>query len=702
MKKCLILIALLLLTQVNNVSAQHKLTASEDSLFFAPDTVCVNQPVTLKNNVLNAASYYWGFCSGYLKNAPTGTNLGKKFNLHLPTNIDIINDSGIFYGFAINSETREFLRYNFGNSLNNVPTITNFDSLKGGLPVNPTSLYILKDTFSHNWYIFVSGGFTRAKSTLGRIDFGPHLGNPRPNVANFGNYNNLLNYPKGLFVAQDGSNNWYGYLVNQASSELIKLDFSFNVSNTPLMENLGNISDAFGNPVLNGPSDIAAIRDKGNWFFFVTNAYANTVARLDIGPDLGTPTPGAFLGTSLGDFNFRINYPTSITINRDCGELYAYVIDSTTSQLVGIQMPEAIGPYYAIDYNNVGLLNFPSSISSIIRDRDNLYGFVVNPRDSTLTKIDFSRCGNSSIPSFTEVTPPVHSYNLAGLYNIYYVIDQGLPTQRVNCKPIRVLPNPPINMNMDTTICQGDTIKLYTKSNLADSIQWFSDYNIDTTYIFRDSVKVWPYYTTEYPVILYYPFGCVVDTQVRIHVSRVKADAGPDRWIRDGVTSTLGGAYTTRYNSITLEDGMYNYRWYPFEFMSDSTVTNPVVNPPYDYTYYLEVTELNDTFKCKSIDTVTVRVNCGDIVLPNAFSPNSTNAAVNRFGILNNQIVKLNYFRIYDRWGVLVFETNNVTEGWDGTYNGKIAPVGVYVWTADAFCSTGKSIKKQGNVTLMR
>jgi gliding motility-associated-like protein len=702
MRKCLLLVALLLLTQLNKLSAQ-KLTPSVDTMFYAPDTVCIHEPVPLKSNIFNAANYYWGFCSGYQMNAPTGINLGKKFHFHIPSDINVVYDSGSYYGFVINSQTRELLRLNFGNSLSNVPTVTNFDSLKGGLAVNPTSLYILKDTFSHNWYIFITGGFTPATSTLGRVDFGPHLSNPRPNVANFGNYNGMLNFPKGIFVAQDGNNNWYGYLVNEASSELIRLDFAFNVSNTPLMQNLGNIPDQLNSPTLSNPTDIAAVKDKGKWYLFVTNAGSGTLARIDLGTTLDTQlVAGDMIGNSLGNFNFRINWPSSITINKDCGEMYAYITDSTTSQLVGIRMPEAIGPYYAIDYNNIGLMNYPSAISSIIRDKDNIYGFVTNPRDSTLTQIDFFHCTNSSIPSYTEVNPPLYSYNSPGVYNIYMVVNQGLPTQQVNCKPITVLAYPPINMNTDTTICEGDTIRLYAKSNLADSIIWTGSYNIDTTYLYGDSVRVWPDYSVGYPVVLYYPFGCVVDTEVRVHVSKVHADAGPDRWIGDGKTTTLGGPNTSFFSDITLTDTSFSYHWFPFEFLSDSDKLYPVANPPYDYTYYLTVIENNDKFKCQSMDTVVVHINCADIVLPNVFSPNSANSATNRFYILNHELIKLNYFRVYDRWGALVFETTNPTIGWDGTYNGQPAPVDVYVWEADAFCTSGKEITKRGNVTLLR
>ena len=697
MKKWLFFIAILLLTQSGKVCAQ--------ALFNAPDTVCIHQPVTLTSNVFNQQSYYWGFCSGYLNNYPTGANLGKTYGLKIPGNIDIAYDSGYYYGFLVNTATSEFLCYFFGTSLNNEPTVTNIGSVLGGLPVNPTSLFILKDTISQHWYIYVSGGMTQATSTLARLDFGTHLYNTHPNIVNFGNYNGVLNYPKGVFVAQDADNNWYGYVVNFNNSHLIRLDFSYNESNTPLMSDLGNPLSPGGNPTLNFPTDLAGILYQGNWYFYITNlgitngeSGNGSLALLQMGDSLA---PVIMLDTNINNFDFRIDSPSAVTLNLDCGELHAYNTDSTTSQLIGITIPTPSNPatYTATDYSILGGMNFPSSISSILRDSDDLYAFITNSADSSLTKIDFLQCHNSSIPSYTEVAPPAYTYDTPGIYNVYYVVNQGLPTMQVGCKQITVLAYPPININPSSTICIGDTVRLYAVSTLADSIEWFSGYNIDTSYIYRDSVKVWPAMNYTYPVTLYYPFGCIVDTSVSINVIQVAADAGPDRWILDGASTTLGGPYTSV--------GAVTYHWGPYYNMSDSTVKNPVVDPYTNYTYYLTVSSqyvfnVDDTLTCYANDTVNVYVNCGDFYVPNAFSPNSGNPLTAYFGMLNNNIIQLNYFRVYNRWGTKVFETTDPTAKWDGTYNGKPAEEGVYVWVGDGFCSNMKEVKRSGNVTLMR
>jgi gliding motility-associated-like protein len=642
-------------------------------------------------------------------NAPTGDNLGNNFKFQMPTGVEIAYDSGSYYGFVINSKTNEFLRLNFGSSLTNIPSVTNFGDIATGLPVNPTSLYVLKDPTSKNWFIFVTGGFTKATSTIGRIDFGRNLNNPHPNVANFGNYANVLDYPRGIFVAQDASDNWYGYVVNHNTSELVRLDFTYNVSNTPKLFNYGNISGS----TLGSPTDLAAIQDGGNWYLFITNeGVSSSVARIDLGATLA-PLATVISGVTINDgtstpgqnsFQYRIDQPSSITLTKDCGNIYAYITDSTTSQLVGIQMTSVTGSYYAVDYNNIGFMNYPSSISSILRDRDNLYGFITNPADSTLTRVNISQCNNSSIPSYTELVPPTYTYNAPGIYNIYFVVNQGLPTMKVYCKPITVLPYPPIYMNTDTTICEGDTAKLYAISTLADSIRWQAVYNIDTSYLYRDSVRVYPDYTTTYPVTLYYPFGCIVDTSVKVYVSKIKADAGPDRWIHDGASTLLGGPFTTLFDSSYGHD--YSYHWGPFQYLNDSLLSNPTAKPPYDFTYYLTVSDSfvrnGQVIRCVDRDTVTVHLDCADLYLPNAFAPNSTNPLTNHFGILNKELVQLNSFQIFDRWGNEVFDTKDPSQGWDGTFNNKPCDVGVYVWVADGFCINGKRFSRSGNVSLLR
>ena len=87
-------------------------------------------------------------------------------------------------------------------------------------------------------------------------------------------------------------------------------------------------------------------------------------------------------------------------------------------------------------------------------------------------------------------------------------------------------------------------------------------------------------------------------------------------------------------------------------------------------------------------------------VLPNAFAPG--NGPNNLFKIIKRGIAPLRYFRVYNRWGNIVYESNNIDAGWDGTYNGKPQPFGVYVYEVEAVTSIGSIFHKRGNVTLVR
>jgi hypothetical protein len=389
-------------------------------------------------------------------------------------------------------------------------------------------------------------------------------------------------------------------------------------------------------------------------------------------------------------------------MTRDCDNLIAFITNGATSELVRVSMPGPFGPYIGFTFGAPLIpaqLTSPTGLSKFARNlgQDDVYAFITN-NNLSLSRIKFPQCTNSSISSSQSYIPPVYSYDTPGLYNVYYVTDEGLSTMQVDCKQIRVIKIPDIDLSNDTTICEGDTILLSGFSAAADTIRWRPPYHLSDSTIFKP--RAWPDYSVTYNINLIYPNGCIVDTNIDVTVHKVQADAGPDRILNDGASTILGGPGTPG------GDNTYIYRWFPYQYISDSSIAYPIANPPFDFTYYLEVSSsflLNDTpHVCYSIDTVVIEVDCGGLNLPNAFMPASTNPLTNKFGLMNKQVTKLAYFRIYDRWGKLVFYTTDPTKQWDGTIDDKPALMGVYVWDADGFCSGGKRVKAHGNVTLIR
>lgn len=648
------------------------------------DTVCVRQPLHIIPHAMNATSYYWGFCSGYLQsNTPLMDNLGSGFGLNNASSMEIAKDGDNFYGFVVNEATTELLRFEYGNSLVNTPTITNFGNLDLTLSPSPNSIYLTQD--SGKWYLFICGGRTQPAS-ISRFDFGTRLSNV-PNGVRMGNPGGLLNDPRGIFVAKQGTQ-YYGFVVNAGNNRLIRLSFGDNISRTPTAQNVTLIT-GFPAAALNGPRDIAPIYDNGSWYFFVPNLTNNSISRLYFGNTLTnnpaiTTVAGGTMGTSL-------NQPSAISLIKDCGEYYAYITNRGNDRILRYSVPALTSNWsFSQSFSPTNVFFDPADITHIIRDRDSLFIFVLNGTGNSLARVIFPQCHDASIQSSMSPVPPPVSYSTPGLYNVYLAINEGQPNMNMDCKQVRVVAIPPITISNDSLICQGDTMRIEVASQYATGYFYSPNINISDTVGSR--ISVYPDRKTTYNVRIPIIDGCIVDTSITVDVSRVQADAGPDRTLRDGASTVIGGPNT-------YKGPQYTYEWFPAQYIDNIFSLTPTVNPPTDLTYYLRVT---NTDRCVDIDTVNVRIGCSELTLPNAFAPANGAGAPNRFGLLNKQIVQLNYFRIFDRWGKLVFSTSDITKQWDGTIGGDPAPFGVYVWTADGFCASGERLNRSGNVTLMR
>ena len=85
---------------------------------------------------------------------------------------------------------------------------------------------------------------------------------------------------------------------------------------------------------------------------------------------------------------------------------------------------------------------------------------------------------------------------------------------------------------------------------------------------------------------------------------------------------------------------------------------------------------------------------------PNAFTPNQD--GINEVFTLNGIHVLTFNMQIYSRWGTLLYESNDITEGWDGTFEGTPVKEGVYVYIAKGVGFNGQPYLVRGTVTLLR
>ena len=166
-----------------------------------------------------------------------------------------------------------------------------------------------------------------------------------------------------------------------------------------------------------------------------------------------------------------------------------------------------------------------------------------------------------------------------------------------------------------------------------------------------------------------------------------------------GVQTCALPIYTTICpgNNLVIDagKGYSSYSWIPYGQSSHSITVNK------SGTYGITVT---DSLGCVARTSIWVAEFCpSDLYVPSAFSP-SGNGMNDIFLAYCENLVAFHMY-IYNRWGQQVFDSEDISYGWDGTYNGTNAPQGTYVYRIEYqlydFTSDHKHTKV-GSVTLIR
>lgn len=188
--------------------------------------------------------------------------------------------------------------------------------------------------------------------------------------------------------------------------------------------------------------------------------------------------------------------------------------------------------------------------------------------------------------------------------------------------------------------------------------------------------------------------GCTAEDSIWIAVGNIP-DSLIHAWATPNVVP-IGGE-----TELTVQPSGYQYTWEPsFAVQSPTSQTTTAV---VDQTMVYMV--LISDGVCQKMDTVWVTAFpfvCDDpfVYVPNAFTPNNDeeNDVLHVYGAMIKGIL----FRIYDRWGELVFETTDRNTGWDGTFRGKLLDPDVYDYYLEVDCVGGGHNIIKGNITLMR
>jgi len=247
------------------------------------------------------------------------------------------------------------------------------------------------------------------------------------------------------------------------------------------------------------------------------------------------------------------------------------------------------------------------------------------------------------------------------------------------------------NINaIDASYCIGDSAHLLASGNV-NNYQWSPNTNLSDDSIANPLVT--SNISQQYQVIGH--SFCGSDTAY----ANVDVNGYPTMQLDSSAQGIIGT--TIQLNSNSNLSNIF--AWSPSDELSCVDCPNPSWIISGDATFYVTVT---NSFGCSILDSITINSSSEclpDLVfVPNAFTPDldgHNDILYLRSGIIQ----KIKTFQIYSRWGQLLFETTDMLEGWDGSFQGKALAPDVFGYFVIFQCpTTGEEILKKGNVTILR
>ncbi len=288
---------------------------------------------------------------------------------------------------------------------------------------------------------------------------------------------------------------------------------------------------------------------------------------------------------------------------------------------------------------------------------------------------------------------PIHNYSGAGNYNVIEIIEASNGCVDTITKSVLVNPTPNALFS-NSNACQGNEV-----------------FFIDNSFISSGTINSWSWdfdngngaSTIQNPSYTFDNAGNAVVTLTVVSDSNCVGTLTQTLNVLAGPNADFSFSPTSAF---TLEDVLFTdlstngpidlWLW-EFGDGNGETVENPTHQYADGGTYNITLT-VTDTAGCVNSTSKSILVGLPP-ALPSAFTPNGDGE--NDVFIIRGGPFDEVDFKVYNNWGQLIFSSNDVNVGWDGTYKGEDAPLGVYTWTFTVVVNE-TVITKEGDVTLMR
>jgi gliding motility-associated-like protein len=284
----------------------------------------------------------------------------------------------------------------------------------------------------------------------------------------------------------------------------------------------------------------------------------------------------------------------------------------------------------------------------------------------------------ASTSSYTNTFAP-------GNYTVQYIVQNTIACADTANATFIVHKKPNISAAAPT-VCLGQPTQFTTTiSNLPLALQSYQ-------WLFHDGSTS----NLMNPSKLFTASGSFTAKVIATTVNGCKSDTLPTTFvITNAVVNAGNDTLVLRNQPFTLNatGDAGTYLWQPSLPFANPAINNPTGTLSNDQQFVVQLTTAQG---CIAKDTIVVKVfDGGRIYVPTAFTPNNdgkNDVLLPTYIGIN----KLNYFSIYNRWGVKVFETQNLATGWSGTYKTKLQPSGTYIFVVSAVDYLGNKFFKKG------
>lgn len=364
------------------------------------------------------------------------------------------------------------------------------------------------------------------------------------------------------------------------------------------------------------------------------------------------------------------------------------------------------GDYYATLGNSFSC-NATTETKNIIFNPTPTAKFSVNNPKQCDTNNQFLFTNNSNITSgnlsylwvfgddnTSTDKDPVYSYKRGGQYKakLYATSDLGCIDSASEDIVIYVSPIPEFTAK---STCENLNVLIANKTinNTNTTINYMWDFGNSYTSTLRDPVYAYPDGGRSYTIKLQVSTAlCPVILNEVTHDVYIEKPQPPVRY------PDISAVYNFREQLNARQIGD-QYMWDPPVSLDDPRSARPLFKGIDPQLYTVKITTPRG---CVTVDTqyVTTRKKI-EIYVPTAFTPggNDQNEYLQP-GLMG--FTKMNYFKIYDRWGKLLFETKSDRPGWNGKVNGQFVETQTVVWVIEAVDVDGKVHNKQGTTVLIR